>query len=76
MTSREQRIADLEFFAAEEGLTLPWPAAVIAELEEQGHIVDLTTGMVEQNGSEQRVSLTVIGEAVAVANKRWGGNDV
>lgn len=72
MTSREQRIADLVLFAAEEGINLPWPASVIAEMEERGDVVDLTTGMVVQGGSEQRVSLTVIGEAVAVANKRWG----
>lgn len=72
MTSREQRIADIETLAAEEGIKLPWPAATIAALEEQGHVVDLTTGLVNQNGAEQRVSLTVIGEAVAVANKRWG----
>ncbi|HMR01782.1 MAG TPA: hypothetical protein PKA43_00260 [Candidatus Competibacter phosphatis] len=73
MTNREQRIADIERLAAEEGITLPWPAAVIASLEEQGHVVDLTTGLVVQGAAEQRVSLTVLGEAVAVANKRWGG---
>lgn len=72
MTTKEQRIADLEALAAEEGIKLPWPAAVIAEMEEQGHVVDLTTGLVTKNGAEQRVSLTVVGEAVAVANKRWG----
>lgn len=72
MTSKEQRIADLNALATEEGITLPWPASVIASLEEQGHAVDLVTGLVVQNAAEQRVSLTVVGEAVAVASRRWG----
>lgn len=72
MTTKEQRIADLEAFAAEEGITLPWPADVIAAMEERGDVVDLVTGMVEQNGAETRVEATVIGEATVVANKRWG----
>lgn len=72
MSSRAQRIADLEMLAAEEGLRLPWPAAVIAALEEQGHAVDLATGMVIQNAGDQRISLTVIGEAAEVARRAWG----
>lgn len=70
--SIEQRIYELEQLAAEEGFTLPWPAAAIAAVEVKGHVVDLHTGMVVQNGAEQRVSLTVVGEAVAVANAVWG----
>lgn len=66
MTGKEQRIADLEELATEEGITLPWPASVIAALEEQGHVVDLVTGLVVQGGAEQRVSLTVVGEATAI----------
>ncbi len=59
-----QRIAELEQLAAEEGIALPWPAAVIAAMEERGQYVDLTSGL---TGSDQeRVSLTVVGEAVAV----------
>lgn len=73
MSSNKQRIADLERFAAEEGLVLPLPAATIAALEETGAVVDLMTGAVVVNGAEQRVSLTVVGEAVAMANKAWGG---
>lgn len=71
MSEREKRIAALEQLIAEEGIKLPWPAATIASLEAQGHLVDLATGMVVQNGAEQRVSLTVVGEAVAVAHKAW-----
>ncbi len=73
MSDREQRIAELEALAAEEGFTLPWPAAAIAALEERGHVVDLNTGLVIQDGAEQRVELMVVGEAVAIANKRWWG---
>lgn len=72
MTTKEQRIAEIEAFAAEEGIRLPWPADVIAAMEERGDVVDLVTGMVTKNGAEQRVSLTVVGEATVVANKRWG----
>lgn len=69
MSEREKRIAALEQLAVEEGIKLPWPAAVIAEMEAKGDLVDLVTGLVVPNGAEQRVSLTVVGEAVAVANK-------
>lgn len=75
MTTQAQRIAALQALATEEGIALPWPAAVIAALEEQGHIVDLVNGLVIQNGAEQRVSLTVIGDATAVINRYdWENN--
>lgn len=75
MTTKAQRIAALQTLATEEGIALPWPAAVIAALEEHGHIVDLATGLVIQHGAEQKVSLTVIGEAIAVVNRYdWEGN--
>ena len=70
--SSKQRNADLERFAAEEGLCLPLPAATIAALEATGAVVDLLTGAVTPGGAERRVRLTVVGEAVAVANKAWG----
>jgi hypothetical protein len=68
MLNRQQRIIELEALAAEEGIRLPWPADVIAGVEEKGHLVDLVTGALVLGGSAQRVSLTVVGEAVAVAN--------
>ena len=71
MTTVNKRIDDLNELAASEGITLPWPAEVIAQLEEQGHTVDLLTGMVNQNGGNDRISLTAFGEAVAVALKAW-----
>lgn len=67
------RITELNELAATEGIKLPWPAAVIVAMEDQGHIVDLTTGLVLQNGSTQRISLTPMGEAVAVAADAWNG---
>lgn len=66
MTSKEQRIADLVSFAAEEGIKLPWPVAVIAEMEVRGDVVDLVTGMVVPGGADVRYSLTTLGEANAV----------
>lgn len=70
----DKRITELNELAAAEGITLPWPAAVIVSLEDQGHVVDLATGMVRQHGSEERISLTAWGEAVAVAAKAWGND--
>lgn len=69
MTTKAQRIAALQTLASEEGIALPWPAAVIAALEEQGHIVDLANGLVIQHGAQQRINLTVIGEATAIVNR-------
>ena len=65
--TNQQRIHELEQLAAEEGITLPWPASVIAGIEDRGGYVDLLTGMV--GSAAERVELTVIGEAVIVA--RW-----
>lgn len=62
----DERIQELQQLAAQEGFTLPWPAKVIVALEEQGHVVDLATGHVIQQGGHQRVNLTVIGEAMAI----------
>lgn len=74
MNSSRQRIADLEAFAAEEGITLPMPAATIARLEETGAVVDLVTGAVIPGGAEQRVSLTLLGEANAVVWRKERGS--
>lgn len=72
MSPREQRIAEIEQLAAEEGIALPWPAAVIAAMEERGQYVDLTSGL---TGSDQeRVSLTVVGQAAAVVDRAWWGD--
>ncbi len=66
MSSNKQRIADLEAFAAEEGLPLPLPAATIVALEETGAVVDLATGAVIPGGADVRYRLTTLGEANAV----------
>lgn len=70
--SIEQRILELEQLAADEGFTLPWPAAVIVAMEDKGHVVDLRTGLVIQSGAEQRFSLTAAGEMLAVGLAAWG----
>lgn len=66
MTSREQRIADLENFAAEEGIRLPLSAATIAALEETGAVVDLMTGAITPGAASHRYTLTPAGEAFAI----------
>lgn len=66
MTTTDNRVADLVALAADEGLTLPYPAAVIARLEETGATVDLVTGEVVIGGADVRYSPTVIGEATAI----------
>lgn len=58
---RAKRIEELEQLAADEGLTLPWPAEVIAGIEERGGYVDLASGLV--GSGEERVALTAKGEA-------------
>lgn len=67
------RINELNELAITEGIKLPWPAAVIMAMEDEGHVVDLVTGLVIQQGSTERISLTPLGEAVAVANRAWEG---
>ncbi len=66
MSSSKQRIADLEAFAAEEGLSLPLPAATIAAMEATGAVVDLVTGAILPGAADVRYQLTVLGEANAV----------
>lgn len=70
--SIEQRIYELEQLAAEEGFTLPWPARAIVAMEAKGHVVDLRTGMVVQNGAGHSFSLTAAGEMMAVGLNAWG----
>lgn len=70
MSSSKQRIADLEAFAAEEGLALPLPAATIAAMEATGAVVDLATGAVIPGAAGVRYRLTTLGEANAVVWKK------
>lgn len=69
--TKEQRIAELEAWAAEEGIRLPMSAAMIIGMEDTGATVDLMTGAITPGGAEQRVSLTVLGEATAIVNRCW-----
>lgn len=71
MTQVDARIQELLNLAAEEGITHPYPPAVIIGLEDKGRYVDLTTGLI--GDANERVSLTVIGEAEAIAAKAKGG---
>lgn len=66
MNIQQKRIAELEQLAREEGITLPMGAATIARHESHGRYVDLTTGSI--GDAEERISLTVLGEATAVVN--------
>ncbi len=61
--SREERVQELEAWAALQGLKLPRPAQEIVALEEQGHAVDLESGDILWNEAEARYGLTVVGEA-------------
>ena len=64
--TRAKRIAELIELAEDEGITLPWPPAVIVGMEEQGKYVDLTSGL---TGSDQeRVALTEKGRAKAASS--------
>lgn len=61
----DKRIDELNELAEHEGIKLPWPAVVIVRLEDQGHVVDLLTGLVRQHGSEERIAPTALGRLVA-----------
>ena len=63
----DMRITELLDLAAKEGITLPYAPDVIIGLEDRGHYVDLTTGMV--GDSNETVSLTPIGEAELIARR-------
>jgi len=73
-TVYEQRIYELEALAAEEGLTLPYPAGMIARIEDSGVVVDLLTGAIVVDGANQRVRLTLLGEANAIVWETEGRN--
>lgn len=73
-TAHDKRIADLLAWAAEEGIALPLPAATIIALEDAGAVVDLRTGAITPGAADHRYRLTVLGEAVAVANGAGAGD--
>lgn len=67
------QIAELETHAIAEGITLPFPAVIIAALEAKGFVVDLQTGLLSPNGANTRVYPTTVGEAqLFVANLNGG----
>lgn len=70
LRTSEQKRFELAVMAEELG-GLPMDIDRIIALEAAGAVVDLVTGVIIGKGSEQRVSLTAIGEAVAVANEAW-----
>lgn len=72
--THNQRIAELLSWAAEEGLVLPMPAETIIALEDAGAVVDLRTGAITPGAADHRYRLTVLGEAVAVANGAGAGD--
>lgn len=71
MSMMDKRITELKELAAAEGITLPYPPEVIIGLEDRGKYVDLVTGLI--GDANERVSLTVVGEAAVVVDKARGG---
>lgn len=69
------RIAELVELAESEGLTLPYPPALIVAMEDTGAIVNLLTGAIIPGEADKpiRFRLTVIGEALAVVLAAEGG---
>lgn len=61
-----KRIEELNQLAHDECIDLPWPAGVIAGIEERGGYVDLTTGHIGRG--DERVMLTEEGRR-QVANR-------
>lgn len=59
----DQRIAELTALAAQEGITLPFPPALIVHMEDHGHTIDLVTGQLIENGAAHRIYPTTAAEA-------------
>jgi hypothetical protein len=64
----DPRIQDLLDWESATGCLLPMDITRILEFEDQGHIVDLITGKVIQNGASDTFILSVIGEAELLAH--------
>ena len=58
----DSRIIELILLAHREGFELPMPASEIIALEDEGHLVNLTTGEVIRGGADESVEVTVVGE--------------
>lgn len=63
----DNRIAELEALAAAEGIELPYPAAMIAHIEDTGAVVDFVTGatLIGEADTPYRWEWTPYGEAIA-----------
>lgn len=71
----DKRIAELLELAATERIVLPYSPRIILALENNGHVVDLTTGHIVPGGANYTVTLTTVGEAeFFVAALKWRGS--
>ncbi len=61
-----KRMGELLALADEERIRLPWPAPVIAALEDRGYYVDLVTGLIGRE--TERYQLTPQGAAWLAQN--------
>ena len=63
----DNRIAELEALAAAEGIDLPYPAAMIARIEDTGAVVNLVTGaiLIGEADTPYRWTWTPYGDAIA-----------
>lgn len=66
MSSYDVRAGELLAWEVETGLPLPAPVEEILHLEDLGYVVDLVTGGVIVDGKRMRVTLGVVGEALAI----------
>lgn len=73
MVSKTQAITELETLAAAENIDLPFPPAIIAHMEDHGHIIDLLTGQLIENGAAHRVYPTTAAEAELYVATLTGG---
>lgn len=71
MTKVDSRVQELLDLARDEGINLPYAPEVIIGLEDKGKYVDLATGLI--GDANERISLTVIGEASVIVDKARGG---
>lgn len=68
MSAYDTRAGELLALAAAEGITLPMSVAEILALEDAGHIVDLSSGVVLIDAAETCIEPTVVAEAWAIVD--------
>jgi hypothetical protein len=69
MLTLNNRISELTALAAAEGLRLPYPAPLIARLEDTGAVVDLVTGAILIGEADTPYGWTLTADGATLAHR-------